>query len=56
MNGKKKKPAVRMEELTDIPESELEELEASYRLDGALDIERVRQNNGLWTLKVTFAV
>lgn len=56
MNGKKTKTAVRIEELMDIPESELESLEESYRLDGAVAIERVQQNNGLWTLKVTFAV
>lgn len=56
MNGKKKNQAVRIEELTDIPASELESLEESYRLDGAIDIKKVQQDDDLWTLIVTFAV
>lgn len=56
MKGHNKNATVRVEELVDIPESELEALEESYLLDGAIDIERIQQQNGLWALRVTFVV
>ncbi len=43
----------RIRTLTDIPESEVDEVAGDFESEGA-QVEREKQENGLWTLRATF--
>lgn len=43
----------RVEELTDIPTEELQDVIADYESEGA-QVETIKQPNGKWTVKATF--
>lgn len=43
----------KVEELTDIPPEEVDEVAASYESEGA-SVERIKQDDGNWTVRATF--
>lgn len=45
---------MRVERLTDVPEERLEQLVASFRRDGAVEVRTLRQPNGSWTVEAAF--
>ncbi len=45
----------RVEELTDIPTSEVDQVVEDYRSEGA-EVEKIKQQDGSWTVKATFSV
>lgn len=46
--------ATGIQETTDVPADQVENVVAGYQLDNPINIERIRQPNGLWTIKATF--
>jgi hypothetical protein len=40
--------------ITDIPQQKVAEVEALYRLDNPIKIEKIDQGNNLWTVIATF--
>ena len=40
--------------ITDIPEGEVDNVEADFKLDSPDSVERIRQANGRWTVKATW--
>lgn len=43
----------RVEELTDIPESEVDEVAGDFESEGAT-VQRIDQGGGKWTVRATF--
>lgn len=43
----------RVEELNNIPPSEVDEVVADFQSEGA-DVEKIKQPDGNWTVKATF--
>ena len=39
---------------TDIPENKVEDVVAGYKLDNPQKIEKIQQDNGLWTVIATW--
>lgn len=43
----------RVEELNDIPPSEVDEVISDYESEGA-EVEKIKQSNGNWTVRAVF--
>ena len=44
----------RVEKLTDVPDSAVDQVVKDYKTAGAVDVKKQRQPNGLWTVIATF--